>query len=83
MNRFMTRGRQLPFHQVQFEHEITLVMRLTVETGTVIVVAALIDLLFYLKETNAGLYQVTAVILCKMYRSALYASFFSSLTHVK
>ncbi|KAJ6548566.1 hypothetical protein B0H19DRAFT_997104, partial [Mycena capillaripes] len=55
------------------EHEITLVMRLTVETGTVVVVAALIDLVFYLKEHN-GLHQVTGVILCKMYRSALYAS---------
>ncbi|KAJ7280802.1 hypothetical protein C8J57DRAFT_1711791 [Mycena rebaudengoi] len=54
---------------------MTRVMRLTVEIGTVIVVAALIDLLFYLKETNAGLYQVTAVILCKMYSNSLLVLF--------
>ncbi|KAJ7247232.1 hypothetical protein C8J57DRAFT_1523015 [Mycena rebaudengoi] len=44
---------------------MTRVTRLTIETGTVIVVAALIDLLSYLKKSN-GLYQVTAVILCKI-----------------
>ncbi|KAJ7221596.1 hypothetical protein GGX14DRAFT_670383 [Mycena pura] len=44
--------------------------RLSLETGTMTVVAAIIDFLFYLKETN-GLHQVTGVILCKLYSNSL------------
>lgn len=50
------------------------VVRLTVETGTVTVIAAIVDLVFYLKEHN-GLHQVSGVILCKLYSNTLLVLF--------
>ncbi|KAJ7914524.1 hypothetical protein B0H13DRAFT_1611449, partial [Mycena leptocephala] len=50
------------------------VIRLTVETGTITAIAAIMDLLFFLKAHNA-LHQVTGVILCKIYSNALLVLF--------
>jgi len=53
---------------------MTRLIRLTVETGTITVIAAIADLVFYLKEHN-GLHQVSAVILCKLYSNTLLVLF--------
>ncbi|KAJ6616497.1 hypothetical protein B0H10DRAFT_1799514 [Mycena sp. CBHHK59/15] len=53
---------------------ITRLIRLTVETGTITVIAAIVDLVFYLKEHN-GLHQVSGVILCKLYSNTLLVLF--------
>ncbi|KAJ6532458.1 hypothetical protein B0H19DRAFT_1005063 [Mycena capillaripes] len=50
------------------------VIRLTVETGTITAIAAIMDLLFFLKAHNA-LHQVTGVILCKLYSNTLLVLF--------
>jgi hypothetical protein len=52
-----------------------LVIRLTVETGTIIVVAAILDLVFFLKEHKTEVHQVSAVILCKLYSNTLLVLF--------
>ncbi|KAJ7271652.1 hypothetical protein C8J57DRAFT_1319460 [Mycena rebaudengoi] len=49
-------------------------IRLTIETGTVTAIAAIIDLVFFLKAHNA-LHQVTGVILCKLYSDTLLVLF--------
>ncbi|KAF8191973.1 hypothetical protein K438DRAFT_2136689 [Mycena galopus ATCC 62051] len=51
-----------------------IVVRLTVETGTITVVMAIVDLVFYLKEHN-GLHQVSGVVLCKLYSNTLLVLF--------
>lgn len=63
------------------------VIRLTIETGTLTAIAAIIDLVFFLKESN-GLHQVSGVILCKLYSNSLLVLFnnrkiiaASSITH--
>ncbi|KAJ3820488.1 hypothetical protein F5880DRAFT_1487903 [Lentinula raphanica] len=53
---------------------ITRLIRLTIETGTVTAIAAIIDLIFFLKATN-GLHQVSGVILCKLYSNSLLVLF--------
>ncbi|KIK63507.1 hypothetical protein GYMLUDRAFT_41184 [Collybiopsis luxurians FD-317 M1] len=49
---------------------VTRLIRLTIETGTVTAIAAIVDLVFFLKEHN-GLHQVSGVILCKLYSNTL------------
>ncbi|KAJ7621253.1 hypothetical protein FB45DRAFT_928794 [Roridomyces roridus] len=49
---------------------LTRLMRLTVETGTVTAIAAIVDLVFFIKAHN-GLHQVSGVILCKLYSNTL------------
>ncbi|KAF5375745.1 hypothetical protein D9757_008990 [Collybiopsis confluens] len=49
---------------------VTRLIRLTIETGTVTAIAAIVDLIFFLKEHN-GLHQVSGVILCKLYSNTL------------
>ncbi|KAJ7277656.1 hypothetical protein C8J57DRAFT_1307412 [Mycena rebaudengoi] len=53
---------------------LTRLIRLTIETGTVTAIAAIIDLVFFLKAHNA-LHQVTGVILCKLYSNTLLVLF--------
>ncbi|KAJ3861022.1 hypothetical protein EV359DRAFT_84742 [Lentinula novae-zelandiae] len=53
---------------------VTRLIRLTIETGTVTAIAAIIDLVFFLKEHN-GLHQVSGVILCKLYSNTLLVLF--------
>ncbi|KAJ4474302.1 hypothetical protein J3R30DRAFT_3778329 [Lentinula aciculospora] len=53
---------------------ITRLIRLTIETGTLTAIAAIIDLIFFLKEHN-GLHQVSGVILCKLYSNTLLVLF--------
>ncbi|KAF7343937.1 putative Transmembrane protein [Mycena venus] len=53
---------------------LTRLIRLTVETGTITALAAIMDLLFFLKAHNA-LHQVTGVILCKLYSNTLLVLF--------
>ncbi|KAJ7750383.1 hypothetical protein DFH07DRAFT_746276, partial [Mycena maculata] len=62
------------------------VIRLTIETGTVTAIAAIVDLVFFLKAHN-GLHQVSGVILCKLYSNTLLVLFnnrlvMSNETHV-
>lgn len=66
---------------------VTRLIRLTIETGTLTAIAAIIDLVFFLKESN-GLHQVSGVILCKLYSNSLLVLFnnrkiiaASSITH--
>ncbi|KAJ7750387.1 hypothetical protein DFH07DRAFT_545407 [Mycena maculata] len=53
---------------------ITRLIRLTIETGTVTAIAAIVDLIFFLKAHN-GLHQVSGVILCKLYSNTLLVLF--------
>ncbi|KAJ3788139.1 hypothetical protein GGU10DRAFT_385259 [Lentinula aff. detonsa] len=53
---------------------VTRLIRLTIETGTVTAIAAIVDLVFFLKATN-GLHQVSGVILCKLYSNSLLVLF--------
>ncbi|KAJ3998857.1 hypothetical protein F5050DRAFT_1127215 [Lentinula boryana] len=53
---------------------VTRLIRLTIETGTVTAIAAIVDLIFFLKATN-GLHQVSGVILCKLYSNSLLVLF--------
>ncbi|KAE9387721.1 hypothetical protein BT96DRAFT_890965 [Gymnopus androsaceus JB14] len=53
---------------------LTRLIRLTIETGTVTAIAAIIDLVFFLRESN-GLHQVSGVILCKLYSNTLLVLF--------
>ncbi|KIK53876.1 hypothetical protein GYMLUDRAFT_207154 [Collybiopsis luxurians FD-317 M1] len=53
---------------------VTRLIRLTIETGTATAIAALIDLVFFLKEHN-GLHQVSGVTLCKLYSNTLLVLF--------
>ncbi|KAJ6570516.1 hypothetical protein DFH09DRAFT_1080080 [Mycena vulgaris] len=53
---------------------MTRLVRLTVETGTITVIAAILDLAFYLKEHN-GLHQASGVILGKMYSNTFLVLF--------
>ncbi|KAJ4485375.1 hypothetical protein J3R30DRAFT_1349417 [Lentinula aciculospora] len=53
---------------------VTRLLRLTIETGTVTAIAAIVDLIFFLKATN-GLHQVSGVILCKLYSNSLLVLF--------
>jgi Family of unknown function (DUF6534) len=50
------------------------VIRLTIETGTVTALAAIIDLAFYLSQPN-GLHQVSGIILGKLYTNTLLVLF--------
>ncbi|KAJ7613552.1 hypothetical protein FB45DRAFT_1112153 [Roridomyces roridus] len=49
---------------------LTRLVRLTVETGTITAIAAIVDLVFFIKAHN-GLHQVSGVILGKMYSNTL------------
>ena len=49
-------------------------MRLTIETGTVTAIAAMVDLVFFLKAHNA-MHQVTGVTLAKLYSNTLLVIF--------
>ncbi|KAJ3901647.1 hypothetical protein F5879DRAFT_312173 [Lentinula edodes] len=53
---------------------VTRLIRLTIETGTMTAIAAIVDLVFFLKATN-GLHQVSGVILCKLYSNSLLVLF--------
>lgn len=50
------------------------VIRLTIETGTVTALAAIIDLVFFVSQKN-GLHQVSGVILGKLYTNTLLVLF--------
>lgn len=50
------------------------VIRLTIETGTVTAIAAIVDLVFFVRAHN-GLHQVSGVILCKLYSNTLLVLF--------
>ncbi|KAJ7485020.1 hypothetical protein B0H11DRAFT_1148661 [Mycena galericulata] len=58
---------------------ITSIIRLTIETGTVMAIAAIIDLIFFIKVHN-GLHQIFGVILCKLYSNSLMVLFNNRLT---
>lgn len=73
MTNVMTR-RECPQSVRIIDIKIDIVVRLTVETGTITVVAAIVDLIFYLKEHN-GLHQVSGVVLCKLYSNTLMVLF--------
>ena len=49
-------------------------MRLTIETGTLTAIAAIVDLVFFLRAHNA-LHQVSGVILAKLYSNTLLVIF--------
>ncbi|KAJ7723103.1 hypothetical protein DFH07DRAFT_856232 [Mycena maculata] len=53
---------------------ITSIVRLTIETGTVMACAAIVDLVFFIKVHN-GLHQIFGVILCKLYSNSLMVLF--------
>ncbi|KAJ7472360.1 hypothetical protein B0H11DRAFT_2282904 [Mycena galericulata] len=53
---------------------LTRLIHLTIETGTITAVAAIVDLIFFLKAHN-GLHQVSGVILCKLYSNTLLVLF--------
>ncbi|KAJ7678093.1 hypothetical protein DFH06DRAFT_566023 [Mycena polygramma] len=53
---------------------VTRLIRLTIETGTVTAIAAIVDLIFFLKAHN-GLHQISGVILCKLYSNTLLVLF--------
>ncbi|KAJ7088654.1 hypothetical protein C8R44DRAFT_649244 [Mycena epipterygia] len=53
---------------------VTRLIRLTIETGTVTALAAIVDLIFFLRAHN-GLHQVSGVILCKLYSNTLLVLF--------
>ncbi|KAJ7451312.1 hypothetical protein FB451DRAFT_1284169 [Mycena latifolia] len=49
---------------------MTRLIRLTIETGFLTVIAAVLDLVLYLEEHN-GLHQASGVVLCKLYSNTL------------
>jgi len=53
---------------------LTRLIQLTIETGTITALAAIVDLVFFLKAHN-GLHQVSGVILCKLYSNTLLVLF--------
>ncbi|KAJ7168901.1 hypothetical protein C8R46DRAFT_1268526 [Mycena filopes] len=53
---------------------MTRLVRLTIETGTVTVMMAILDLVFFLREHNE-LHQVSGVVLCKIYSNTLLVLF--------
>ncbi|KAJ6598426.1 hypothetical protein DFH09DRAFT_1131742 [Mycena vulgaris] len=53
---------------------LTRLVRLTIETGTATAIAAIIDLIFFVRAHN-GLHQVSGVILCKLYSNTLLVLF--------
>ncbi|KAJ7883420.1 hypothetical protein B0H14DRAFT_3128582 [Mycena olivaceomarginata] len=53
---------------------LTRLVRLTIETGTVTALAAVADLIFFVRAHN-GLHQASGVILCKMYSNTLLVLF--------
>ncbi|KAJ7868849.1 hypothetical protein B0H13DRAFT_1896911 [Mycena leptocephala] len=53
---------------------LTRLIRLTIETGTVTAIAAIVDLIFFVRAHN-GLHQVSGVILCKLYSNTLLVLF--------
>ncbi|KAF8201222.1 hypothetical protein K438DRAFT_1821628 [Mycena galopus ATCC 62051] len=53
---------------------LTRLIRLTIETGTFTAIAAIVDLVFFLRAHN-GLHQVSGVILCKLYSNTLLVLF--------
>ncbi|KAJ7028771.1 hypothetical protein C8F04DRAFT_1118580 [Mycena alexandri] len=53
---------------------MTRLVRLTIETGTITVMMAILDLVFFLKEHNE-LHQVSGVVLCKVYSNTLLVLF--------
>ncbi|KAJ7143664.1 hypothetical protein C8R46DRAFT_566194 [Mycena filopes] len=53
---------------------MTRLVRLTIETGTVTVMMAILDLVFFLREHNE-LHQVSGVVLCKVYSNTLLVLF--------
>ncbi|KAJ7037983.1 hypothetical protein C8F04DRAFT_1327882 [Mycena alexandri] len=63
MNTVITRVHLM---EVKIETESPQVVQLTIETGTITALAAIMDLIFFLKAHN-GLHQVSGVTLCKFY----------------
>ncbi|KAK7050489.1 putative transmembrane protein [Favolaschia claudopus] len=53
---------------------LTRLIRLTIETGTATAIAAIVDLIFFVRAHN-GLHQVSGVILCKLYSNTLLVLF--------
>ncbi|KAJ7621260.1 hypothetical protein FB45DRAFT_928812 [Roridomyces roridus] len=53
---------------------VTRLIRLTIETGTITALAAIVDLVFFIKEHN-GLHEALALVLCKIYSNALLVLF--------
>ncbi|KAF8185486.1 hypothetical protein K438DRAFT_1488382, partial [Mycena galopus ATCC 62051] len=60
--------------QTRLRNVLTRLIRLTIETGTVTAISAVVDLVFFLKAHNA-LHQVSGVILCKLYSNTLLVLF--------
>ncbi|KAJ7151020.1 hypothetical protein C8R46DRAFT_1123213 [Mycena filopes] len=61
---------------------LTRLVQLTIETGTITAIAAVVDLIFFLKAHN-GLHQVSGVLLCKLYSNTLLVLFNNRLTTPK
>ncbi|KAF7360724.1 hypothetical protein MVEN_00804300 [Mycena venus] len=61
---------------------VTRLVRLTIETGTITVFAATLDLVFYLTEKN-GLHQVSGVTLSKLYSNTLMVLFNNRLVELR
>ncbi|KAF7369109.1 putative Transmembrane protein [Mycena venus] len=72
MTYFLVRCRGQGFGRIN--SVLTRLIRLTIETGTVTAISAVVDLIFFLKVHN-GLHQVSGVILCKMYSNTLLVLF--------
>ncbi|KAJ7754594.1 hypothetical protein B0H16DRAFT_1542905 [Mycena metata] len=61
---------------------ISRLVALTIETGTITAIAAIVDLIFFLKAHN-GLHQVSGVTLCKLYSNTLLVLFNNRLALAK
>ncbi|KAF7377596.1 hypothetical protein MSAN_00182400 [Mycena sanguinolenta] len=72
MTYFLIRSRTQALNHINTV--LTRLIRLTIETGTLTAIAAIVDLVFFLRAHN-GLHQVSGVILCKLYSNTLLVLF--------
>ncbi|TFY79387.1 hypothetical protein EWM64_g4623 [Hericium alpestre] len=71
MTYFLLKGRE---ETIKFNNVLTRLIRLTIETGTVTALFAVMDIVFFLAAHN-GLHQVSGVILAKLYSNSLLVIF--------
>ncbi|KAJ7233852.1 hypothetical protein B0H12DRAFT_166227 [Mycena haematopus] len=71
MTYFLLRSRGQTFN---YMNTVITLIRLTIETGTFTAIAAIVDLVFFLRAHN-GLHQASGVILCKLYSNTLLVLF--------
>ncbi|KAJ6466834.1 hypothetical protein C8R45DRAFT_1106260 [Mycena sanguinolenta] len=72
MTYFLIRSREQALNHTNTV--LTRLIRLTIETGTFTAVAAIVDLVFFVRAHN-GLHQVSGIILCKLYSNTLLVLF--------